>query len=313
MRQRFSSGAFLSILLLAGAVSAEAPTAPVATPLDRLIAYDAAAPLGVKIVGTERKDGVEVQDVTFASAAGGSPIEAYVVRPEGGAGPFAGVLFVHWFEPGNPTSNRTQYLDEARALAKRGAVSLLVSTFWSDAARYRARRWQDDFQNSVNQAKELRRALDVLLVQPGVDPKRVGFVGHDYGAMFGAIVAGVDPRPKAYVLIAGTSRFPSWYLFGSASGVPQGEDLERFKAQLAPIDPIEAIRTAKAPIFLQFGEADQYTPRADFVAFYAAAPEPKRLATYPSDHPMEAAIIRFDRMVWLTEQLGLPVPRVPSE
>lgn len=296
----------LSGLLLSGAASAQGPA------LDQILAYETVKPADVKVVGTEKKDGVTIEDVTFASVGEPIPVQAYIVRPETGPGPFAGVLFVHWFEPQSPTSNRTQFLNEAAALARRGTVSVLVSTFWSSPERYQRRRWEDDYQNSVNQAKDLRRALDVLLAQPGVDPQRIGVVGHDYGAMFGSIVAGVDPRAKAYVLIAGTSRFSNWYLFGSSTGRPQGEALTKFKEQLKAIDPVEVIAKTKAATFFQFGEADKYTPREDFVAYYMAAPAPKRIATYPSDHPMEAPIIRFDREVWLSEQLGIPGPKSPE-
>ena len=271
--------------------------------LAQLLAYDTAAPLNLKVVGTERRDGAVVEDVTFEGV--GETIQAYVVRPEAGAGPFAGVLFVHWFEPPHPTSNRTQFLDEARALARRGVVSVLPATFWSDPERYKARRWQTDFDNSVTQAKNLRRALDVLASRPGVDASRLALVGHDYGAMFGALIAAVETRPKAYVLIAGTSRFPDWYLFGSSTGVPAGEDLTRFRERLALIDPVTALARAKGSFFLQFGEDDKYTPRDNFITFYNAAPAPKRIATYPSGHAMTADIIRHDRTVWLAEQLGL--------
>ena len=270
----------------------------------QLLAYDASVPLDIKTVGAEREGGVSVEDITFQGL--GETIAAYVVRPTEGAGPFAGVLFVHWFAPPDPTSNRTQYLDEAKALARRGTVSLLVSTFWSDEARYRARRWETDYQNSITQAKNLRRALDVLLSRPGVDARRVGLVGHDYGAMFGALVAAADARPKACVLVAGTSRFADWYLFGSASGVPRGEALARYREQLAAIDPVSVVGASKAAFFFQFGEDDRYTPRDNFVAFYLAAPAPKRIATYASDHDMKAAIIRHDRLAWVAEQLGLP-------
>lgn len=297
----FLSGTLLSVLLLAGVGEAIANAAT----LEEALAYDAAKPLDVKVVGTEKRSGVTIEDVTFSSVAGNPPIEAYVVRPESGAGPFAGVLFVHWYAPRNPNSNRTQYLEEAQALARRGTVSLLVSTFWSDANRYRSRKWENDYQNSLNQAKDLRRALDVLLAQPGVDPKRIAYVGHDYGAMFGSAVASVDPRPKAYVLIAGTARFPDWYLFGSASGVPKGDDLTKFKEQFALIDPVNAIAKTKAATFFQFGEVDRFTPRDNFIEFYKAAPDPKRIATYISEHAMDAEIIRYDRDAWLAEQLGL--------
>ncbi|HEX8355247.1 MAG TPA: hypothetical protein VF611_20245 [Pyrinomonadaceae bacterium] len=278
--------------------------------LPALLADDARAPLDVKVVATESRDGVAVDDITFRGS-GGAPVEAYVVRPSEGRGPFAAVLFVHWFSPPHPNSNRTQFLEEARALARRGTVSLLVSTFWSDPARYRARRWQDDYRNTLSQARDLRRALDVLLSRPNVDAARVAYVGHDYGAMFGALVSGADARPKAYVLIAGAARFPDWYLFGSASGVPKGEELEGFRRQFAPLDPVSAVRLSKAAFFFQYGEDDRYTPRENFVEFYLAAPTPKRLATYASDHPMDAESIRRDRTEWLAERLSLAPPAAP--
>lgn len=306
--RRSRSGALLALALLACAGTAAAqdgaPRAPAA--VDSLLAYDARWPLDVRVVGTERRGGVTVQDVTFASVAGGAPTQAYLVRPDSAAGPLAAVLFVHWFAPPEPTSNRTQYLDEARELARRGVVSLLVSTFWSDPARYRARRWESDFDNSVAQARELRRALDVLEAQPGVDPRRIAYVGHDYGAMFGAAVAAVETRPKAYVLIAGAPRFPDWYLFGSASGKPAGAALAAFRDRFARIDPVRVLGRARAAVFLQYGEEDRYTPRDGFLELYRAAPEPKRIATYRSGHAMDAPIIRLDRTAWLAEQLGLP-------
>jgi dienelactone hydrolase len=307
IHHKLSLGPLALALLLsgAGAAWAQAGAAP-APPLEQLLAYDAGAALDVKVIGVERKAGVTVTDLTFASVTGGKATQAYLVRPESGSGPFAGVLFVHWFGPSFPTSNRTQFLEEAQALARRGTVSLLVSTFWSDPAVYRSRRWEDDYQRSLAQAKELRRALDVLLAQPGVDPQRIGYVGHDYGAMFGAVVTAVDARPKACVLIAGTARFTDWYLFGSASGVPAGGALESYRAQLARIEPVNVIGRTKAALFFQFGEQDRFTPREDFIALYMAAPGTKRIATYPSAHPMSAEIIRLDRSTWLAEQLGLP-------
>jgi dienelactone hydrolase len=294
---------FLVAALLLGSSSV---LPAVAAELKNLLAYEPVPSADVKLVGEKRVDGVLVQDVTFASVGENKPVEAYIVRPEQTAPLLAGVLFVHWFDPSQPTSNRTQFLDEAKALARRGTVSLLVSTFWSDPKRYDARTWQTDFENSLKQTRDLRRALDVLLAQPNVDPQRIAYVGHDYGAMFGHVVAAVEARPKAWVFIAGTARFPDWYLFGSSTGKPTGDDLKKFRDEFAQIDPVNVIGRASGKIFYQYGEADFYTPRADFIALYLAAPEKmKRIATYPSGHGMEAEIIHHDRLAWLAEQLGL--------
>lgn len=311
------AGLLVATLLLTGAAAraqstaAVAPAAPTAgaAPLTELLAYPA-VPVQLNVLGTTQADGVQVQDVTFASVAGQPPVQAYVVRPAGPvpAGGLAGVLFVHWYEPSRPTSNRTQFLDEARELARRGTVSLLVSMFWSDSSRYQRRRWQDDYQNTLHQARDLRRGLDVLLAQPGVDAARIGMVGHDYGAMFATLVAAVDGRARAHVHIAGTARFADWYVLGLGARVPHGADSVAYRRQLLPLEPPTVLPATRAQaVFYQVGEKDFYTPRASFLEAYQACGAPqKRLATYPARHGMDAPIIRVDRLEWLGGQLGLP-------
>lgn len=303
------------LLFAASACVALLGAARAAPSLDALLAYDAAKLADVKTVGTQREGAAEVVDVEFDGAKGDERVQAYLVRPAAPGEPAprsrAAILYVHWFDPSQPDSNRTQFLGEAKAMAGRGVVSLLVSTFWSDPARYDRRTWQTDFDNTLRQVRSLRRALDILVAQPGVDPERVALVGHDYGAMHGAVAAAGDPRIKALVFIAGAPRFPDWYSFGSATGVPKGADRGNWQRQFAAIDPINVIGLSSARFFLQFGEQDFYTPRRAFVALYEATSEPKRLATYESEHEMRHAIIRHDRDTWLAEQLRLE-PAVAS-
>src|SRR4051794_2906334 len=142
-------------------------------------------PIDVQVSNTEHRAGVEILDVTFSNLTG-SRTKAYLVVPPG-KGPFAGILYVHWYEPPNPTSNRTEYVNEAVEMAKHGAVSLLPATMWSAFDWFPKRKREDDLKSSLQQLRELRRAMDVLLAQPGVDKKRVAYVGHDFGAMFGAV------------------------------------------------------------------------------------------------------------------------------
>ena len=274
--------------------------------LTRLLTYPHEPNLTVTIISQQTQQGVTVIDLTFPSVTGGEPIQAYLVRPAYSKTSLAGVLFVHWYEPAAADSNRTQYLEEAKLLAKRGTVSLLVSTMWSDVDWFRQRHNANDFINSVNQAKELRHALDVLISQPDVDPARIGYVGHDFGAMFGAVIAAIETRVRAYTLIAGAARFTDWYLFGSADPLPRGAALEAYRQQLAPLDPVATLPHSRAAHFLQFGEDDFYTPQANFLEFYQATPKPARIATYPSQHDMGDPIIQLDRLTWLAQELGLP-------
>ena len=81
----------------------------------------------------------------------------------------------------------------------------------------------------------------MLLSEPGVDRKRVAYVGHDFGAMYGALLAGVDRRPAAYVMIAGTKSFSDWYLLGRKL---EGAARQAVVDELAPLDPTRHIGKA---------------------------------------------------------------------
>lgn len=306
-----SAAATLGLVL---ALVFAAPATAFGHGLQKLLAYEAGLPLDLRVVGREHRPGVLIEDVTYASVTGAPPVAAFIVRPAWVNAPYAGIVFGHWFEPSAANSNRTQFLDEAVRLARRGVVSVLPATLWSDPLWFDSRSWRNDFRGTLGQAKDFRRAIDVLQAQGGVDDKRIAFVGHDFSAMHGALIAAVETRVKAWVLIAGTARWADWYLFGAADGVPAGEELTAYLAQLARIDPIAAVAKTRVPVMLQFGEEDFYTPRANFVAFYSATPaKASRIATYPSEHPMDAPIIRLDRDQWLAGQLGLPLRSQPSE
>ncbi len=165
--------------------------------------YDRGRPLAVAPAE------VSLQNVLFTDAAGRRS-EATIVLPPG-RGRHPGVLFVHWYAYA-PSSNRTQFFPDALALAREGVVSLLVDTPWSDPRWFPARNPEDDFATSVTQVKNLRRALDVLVSHDRVDGRRIAYVGHDFGAMFGALVASSDRRLGALVFVAGTRAFSDWYL-----------------------------------------------------------------------------------------------------
>ncbi len=103
--------AVLSVLLLALAGEAVGEAAS----LEAELAYDAARPLDVKVVGVEKKGSVTITDVTFGSVAGNPPIEAYVVRPESGAGPFAGDNFIEFYKAA-PDSKRIATYSSGHAM-----------------------------------------------------------------------------------------------------------------------------------------------------------------------------------------------------
>jgi dienelactone hydrolase len=264
--------------------------------------YDRSVPIQLRDTSPPALRGVaSVRDVSFKSAGKGRT-GAYLVSPRA-PGKHAAILYVHWYEPESPDSDRTQFLEEAVALAGRGAVSLLVETMWSDRTWFTKRTRDGDFARSVNQVKELRRALDVLLAQPGVDLRRVAYIGHDFGAMYGILTGAADRRPAAYVLMAPTEKFSDWFLLGPPK--LEGDALGQFVQELAPLDPINHVgRLAPAAVLFQFGKVDRYVPVMKAERLFAAAGEPKAIFWYEGGHGLSSQA-KFDRVAWLARQLKL--------
>ncbi|MBU1049171.1 hypothetical protein KKG90_04000 [Candidatus Bipolaricaulota bacterium] len=256
--------------------------------------------LDVRWIGERSTNGITTSNLTF-QAAMRQRRAASLVRPEGD-GPFPVILYVHWYEPAAANSNRTQFLEEAQTMAQCGAMSLLIEAAWSDREWFLKRTQQDDYAASVSQVSELRRAIDLLLAQPGADARRVAYVGHDFGAMYGVVAGSLDRRPSCYVLMAGTPRFPDWFLYYPEL---QEDEREAFIRQMQPLDPIGHVgRLSPAPILFQFGVHDPHVPLGRATAFADAADEPKQVQTYEAGHALNEQA-KQDRMAWLRQQLAI--------
>jgi len=286
---------FVLFALAAPALSAGGPAAALPP---SAFDYDKSLPLDVRQTVVETRGPMEIRDITFANLSGGRT-EAYLVGPKDGR-KCAGVLFVHWY--GDVDSNRTQFLKQAVELAPKGVVSLLIATMWSTPRWFENRNPADDYDSSVRQVKELRRALDVLITEPKVDPARIAYVGHDFGAMYGAVLAGVESRRvRAWALQAGNDSFPAWFLLGRKLAGPERQAV---MDRLAPLDPVLYIGAAGAPVLFQFARKDRYVTEEAANAFFAAAKDPKTILWYDASHALNAQAIE-DRQRWLVERLGL--------
>ena len=262
-----------------------------------LFNYAKSAPLDVHETGMEQRGAATVRDLSFRSD--GERINAYLVAPTA-AGPHAAILYVHWL--GEPaTTNRTEFLAEAVELADHGVVALLVDTMWAKPGWYEHRVPEEDYATSIRQVVALRRAMDLLLSQPDLDLQRVGYVGHDFGAMYGALMGAADRRARTYLFMAATPRFIDWALYG-----PKPKSPEEFKAQLAPLAPLNFVGSlAPASVFYQFAATDQYVPPDRTLEFYAATAPRKQMATYTATHELHTPADTADRRAWLMHELTL--------
>jgi cephalosporin-C deacetylase-like acetyl esterase len=143
--------------------------------------------------------------------------------------------------------------------------------------------------------------VDVLAAVDRVDPQRLAFVGHDFGAMYGAIVAGLDARITAFAFVAGTSKFADWYTLGRKLDTPAREQVYK---ELAPFDPVAHLPKVKAgAVLLQFAHKDPYVSRAAADALVAAVAVPKEAKFYDCGHGMSMHAMT-DRVAWLIGRLA---------
>lgn len=284
-----SGSLFMMTVLLAACGSsgttgpASTPSAPASLPPTEvaggeearlLFEYDPQVPLAIEEVSMSEVDGAEVHDISYAGGSGDTRVSAYLVVPVG-EGPFAGVVFMHW-----GGGSRSSFLEEAKKLATEGVVSLLVNAPFRQDAGY--------FAEVV---VGLRRGTDLLSARSDVDVSRLGFVGHSWGAAFGAILADVDRRFRTYILMAGVPSLSEFW---------DSEDM-------VPFDGIDHIgRAAPASLFFQYADRDENVTAGMSIQFYDAGSEPKRIESYDTTHSFASEQASSDRSEWLAEELGLP-------
>jgi cephalosporin-C deacetylase-like acetyl esterase len=273
-------------------------TAP--APAMPALEYEAGKPLDIQ-PAPPANGGVRVADITYAQLDG-TRNAATLVTPAGG-GPHPAILFVHWYEPPKPTSNRTEFFADAVALAERGVVSLLIDTPWREDHWFEKRDAAKDYEFTVQQSKEVRRALDVLLQQPSIDRQHVALVGHDFGAMFGAMAAAADSRVTHFVYMAGAPTFSEWWLFAPKR---EGAEREAFVKRLDAWKPITALaHMGTRPVLLQFGTKDRFVSNDAAKAQADAVTGPKTVKLYEgAEHELTSQATR-DRLDWLRVQLGV--------
>ncbi len=136
---------------------------------------------------------------------------------------------------------------------------------------------------------------------PGVDQTRIAYVGHDFGAMVGALLLAVDDRPKYAVLMAPTLSFWEWYLLGK-----QPADRAAYVAQMSVFDlPGWLAKGRQKATLLQVGQLDEYVSQATGIAIRNAIPERDRtLRAFKLDHALEDETTHDDRLTWLVSHLS---------
>src|SRR5262249_25560527 len=202
-------------------------------------------------------------------------VQGYLAVPSKRRGRLASVVLLH-----GAGGTRSDFLPYAVQLADRGFVALTLTAPSSvtkippnSGPRATLHR---EAALAIDDVVAVRRAVDLLRARPDVAHRRIGLVGWSAGARTGAVLAGVEPRIRAFVLM-------------SAGAVPVGAYVQAVprwlrpdvRSTLTPIDPLRWIaRARRGTVFLEDGRQDEVVPRRALTAILRAAPPPTRIRSY---------------------------------
>jgi dienelactone hydrolase len=164
---------------------------------------------GVRALGELRRDGYRIEKLVF-DAFGEVP--AHVYLPLEAKGRLPAVLFVpgHWWAD---SKTKPEFQALCAVLALRGFAVLTYDPIGQGerGISWRDHRRTESLLHGTAQMglalAEARRALDVLMARPEVDPERVGVTGASGGGYTSWILPALDPRIKVSVPVVGTSEF----------------------------------------------------------------------------------------------------------
>jgi pimeloyl-ACP methyl ester carboxylesterase len=208
------------------------------------------------------------------------------------------VLWLHWL--GQIHNDRSEFLSEAVELAGQGVVSILPQGHFP---------WVPDPDGTAgdvtlvrNQVAAYRAVLDRLAAHKAVDPDRIAVVGHDYGAMYGALLADRDRRVSVLAMQAPDSLWGNW--FATYWLALEGQARQDYYDLFAGLDPGDHVSRLRSHVLFQWAGRDEFVPGEVRAAFVAANPQAKSVVYPNADHQLTDAAIA-DLTAFLSEQLGL--------
>lgn len=262
-----------------------------------LFEYDPSAPLGLSEVIIEQNEGNFIHYSVTYQGKKGCRVLAYLVTPDG-PGPYPAVIYLHRDMGHGATfklqGNKDQFLEEAKLLAGYQVASLMLDSPFLNGCGDP----HDQRDGLITQVVDVRRGIDYLEQLSSIDPDRIGFVGHSYGATVGGIIAGVEKRIKTFVLMGGHA-IVGKSLFHITNHIPDTHDMEPY---------LYIGQANQTPVLFMFAKQDQNIAPEKAELFYDSANAPKEIIWYDTDHYGLDQEGQEDRLIWLGNQLGFDYP-----
>jgi hypothetical protein len=223
------------------------------------------------------------------------------------------------YQHGMPSTRQKMVLAGV-AYARMGAVVLLIDAPYvrrTNGGMYNSiTLTEQDRREQIQYIVDLRRGIDLLLSQPEVDAKRLGYVGFSYGAHIGGLLAGVEERLKAVVLQGGDAGLVTHMNNPNNRGEWNARS-EKTRQQwiewMWPIEPIHSVSCASpAALLFQNGTLDTTAFPADALPYQDAGSEPKTVRWYCSGHNLNGAALQ-DQAEWLGERISISLFPVDAQ
>lgn len=239
------------------------------------------------------------------TAGGSSEVELTVISPLA-KGKHPTVI---WLHREGAEVRRAMFVQEAEALAATGIASLLVELPFKRPYERRADNNPGDANVIRDAVINARRAIDWADTRPEFNIKKLAVVGHRFGAWTAALLAGVDDRIDAAVLMSPPGKPSGWLQVteqAKAKAFREGFDKEHWFAYLSSIEPLDPEKWVKyaapAKLHFQFASSDAWVQTLEQVDLFRAASLPKSRQMFDSDELLNEDA-KKDRQSWLRRTL----------
>ena len=218
---------------------------------------------------------------------------------------FSQVLFAH------PASgNSATFLSEALELAESGVQSYLLG--------FQFKRNQDDPANFKDPKREatfrraclekVRGAADYLGSLTSGKAMQLTYVGKNFGAFIGGMIAGFDSRFSKFILSAGLPDLTEYYVSSdhevarrARKGISATE-IETYQAVTGSLNPTRHLKQDSSGFFyFQFGDNDDWIPKEVSDRYLASAPPNSRVDYYQDGHELHDEFARKDRQQFILQ------------
>lgn len=216
---------------------------------------------------------------------------------------------VLWLHREGQEVKRAMFVQEAEALAASGIASILVELPFKQPYFARGNSAAGDAESIVAAVVDARRTLDWAAEQPALNIDKVAVVGQRYGAWAGTLLAAIDPRVDALVLMSPPGKPSGWLQVTDQPKAKRFRDAFNktewitYLGAIEPLDPEKWIQYATpAKVYFQFASGDQWVQTLEQVDLYRAAVQPKSRQMFDSDELLNDEA-RKERQLWLKKAL----------